>query len=143
MDTRSWGRGGGVAIAGHLRGRPGLGGHSGRCSSLELSREIPVIAPFLQGRIRGTQCRREHPETLPLVLWLGERRPSGHPFWKGALGGSISKRTQADLGRHPIATHRSKLSSQVTWYKVGSEGREPGGACLTFWGHSPQTLQGP
>lgn len=54
-EQRCWelgkGEGGAVAITGHLRGEPGLGGWSGagQGSPSELSRDIPRMASFLQG----------------------------------------------------------------------------------------------
>lgn len=50
---------------------------------------------------KHTGRRKNHPEMVPFVLRLRERRHSDCPFWEGALGGNIVKSTQADLGRHP------------------------------------------
>lgn len=79
---------------GAVSGEPGLGGAQGG-SPWELSREIPLHAPFLQGPLRG---RKGHPDMLPFLLQLRLTPSKGH--WEGTSPGGLRPTRGGIPGHH-------------------------------------------
>ena len=114
-NGRSWGRVGGLASVVGQSLESQVGGRSGLPlgSSAERSFSKHVFS-----RVASEPHRQKGPSRDASIFF-----PHRLPPWERHREVTL----QVDSGTLRKATHRSKFPSQVTWPKVGTEGREPRG----------------
>lgn len=73
-------------------GEPRAGRAGGRGPSLELSRAIPLIAPFLQSRGKAEDTQDTQESQGPSVHSLAHKKEALRPSsLEGSMGGNVSK----------------------------------------------------